>query len=59
MGVRNAKKPTARGQKVATDRVPRPDGHTRQQLYIQAKRRRIEGRSKMTRRQLENALGVE
>jgi hypothetical protein len=34
------------------------DGHTRQELYARAKRRRIEGRSKMSKRQLENALGL-
>ena len=34
------------------------DGYTRQELYARARRRRIEGRSKMTKRQLENALGL-
>lgn len=58
MAGRNARKPTARGQKAATARARRRDGHTRQELYAKAKRRRIEGRSKMSKRQLENALGL-
>jgi hypothetical protein len=29
-----------------------------QELYARAQRRHIEGRSKMTKRQLENALGI-
>jgi hypothetical protein len=58
MGGRNAKKPTVRGQKAAMTRVHRADGHTRQELYARAKRRHVEGRSKMTKRQLENALAV-
>jgi hypothetical protein len=33
-------------------------GHTRQELYAKARRRHIEGRSKMSKRQLENALGL-
>ncbi len=58
MGGRDARKPTVRGQKAATARVHRADGHTRQELYTRAKHRGIEGRSKMTKRQLENALGL-
>jgi hypothetical protein len=58
MGGKDAKRPTVRGQKAAAARAHRADGHTRQELYAQAQRRRIEGRSKMTKRQLENALGV-
>jgi hypothetical protein len=50
MGGRNARKPTARGRK--------SDGHTREELYAKAQRRHIEGRSKMTERQLKNALGL-
>jgi hypothetical protein len=34
-----------------------PNGPTRDQLYNEAKKRNIEGRSKMTKKQLENALG--
>ena len=56
MGGKNARKPTARGERAATARAHRADGHTLQELYAQAQRRHIEGRSKMTKRQLENAL---
>jgi hypothetical protein len=56
MGGTNARKPTVRGKKAATTRARRADGHTRQELYRQAQRRHIEGRSKMTKRELENAL---
>ena len=58
MAGRNARKPTARGRRVAVARARKQDGYTRQQLYDRARRRRIEGRSKMTKRQLENALGL-
>jgi uncharacterized protein DUF6496 len=58
MGGRNARRPTARGRKAATARARKGDGHTRQELYAKARRRHIEGRSKMTKRQLENALGL-
>ncbi|MCA1453531.1 hypothetical protein I6F35_09925 [Bradyrhizobium sp. BRP22] len=58
MGGRNARKPTARGRKAAISRARKRDGHTRQELYARAQRRGIEGRSKMTKQQLENALGI-
>jgi hypothetical protein len=58
MGGRNARKPTARGRRAAVARARKRDGYTRQELYARAQRRRIEGRSKMTKRQLENALGI-
>jgi hypothetical protein len=58
MGGRNATKPTARGRRAALARARKADGHTRQELYAKARRRHIEGRSKMTKRQLENALGI-
>ena len=58
MGGRNARKLTARGAKAAAARARKRDGHTRQELYARAQRRGIEGRSKMTKRQLENALGI-
>jgi hypothetical protein len=58
MGGRNARKPTARGRKAAMSRARKRDGHTRHELYAKAQRRHIEGRSKMTKRQLENALGL-
>lgn len=34
------------------------DGHTRNELYEKAKRRGVQGRSTMTKRRLENALGL-
>jgi uncharacterized protein DUF6496 len=56
MGGRNATHRTARGRKAARARA-RHSGHaTKQQLYRRAKARGIEGRSKMSKRQLENAL---
>ncbi|RZN23077.1 DUF6496 domain-containing protein [Bradyrhizobium sp. Leo121] len=58
MGGRNARKLTARGRKAARSRARKRDGHTRRELYARAQQRGIEGRSKMTKRQLENALGV-
>ena len=58
MAGRNARKPTAGGHRAAVARAHRTDGHTRQELYDKAKRRRVEGRSRMTKRQLENALGI-
>jgi hypothetical protein len=58
MSGKDARKPTAGGRKAATARARQPDGHTRRELYAKAKRRRIEGRSKMSKRQLENALGM-
>jgi hypothetical protein len=58
MGGRDARKTTARGRKAATTRARKHDGHIRQELYAKAKARHIEGRSKMTKRQLENALGL-
>ena len=58
MSGRNARKTAARGRKAATARSRTPDGHTRQELYDKAKRKRIKGRSRMSKRQLENALGM-
>jgi hypothetical protein len=58
MAGRNARKPTAPGRNAAIARSRKRDGHTRQELYAKAKRRRIAGRSKMSKRQLENALGM-
>jgi hypothetical protein len=58
MGGRNGRKTTARGQRAANARARKADGHTRQELYARARKRGIEGRSKMTKRQLENALGM-
>lgn len=42
------------GQRSGTDR---PKGPTRDQLYNDAKRRNIKGRSTMTKKELEHALG--
>lgn len=58
MAGKNARKQTARGHKAAVGRSRKADGHTRQELYAKAKSRRVEGRSKMSKRQLENALGM-
>ncbi|MBN9076498.1 MAG: hypothetical protein BGN87_13685 [Rhizobiales bacterium 65-79] len=58
MGGKDARKPTARGEKAARSRAHAADGHTREELYAQAQSQHIKGRSKMTKRQLENALGI-
>jgi uncharacterized protein DUF6496 len=58
MGGRDARKLTSRGEKAARARSRKSDGHTLQELYAKAKSRGVEGRSKMTKRQLENALGL-
>jgi hypothetical protein len=58
MGGGNAGKQTARGHRAAIARARKADGHTRRELYEKAKRRHVDGRSKMTKRQLENALGM-
>jgi len=50
----DATRTTARGRRVARSRTR--GGPTRQQLYARAKARGIRGRSKMSKRQLENAL---
>src|SRR4051812_11160705 len=57
MGGRNATHRTARGQKAARSRARNGhNGATKQQLYRKAQARHIPGRSRMTKRQLENAL---
>ena len=58
MAGRNARKQTARGHRAAVARARKADGYTRQELYEKAKRKKVEGRSKMSKRQLENALGI-
>jgi hypothetical protein len=59
MAGRNARKLTARERKSAAARPRKPDGVTRQELlYANTKRKAIEGRSRMSKRQLENALGM-
>jgi hypothetical protein len=57
MGGKNATHRTAHGRKAARSRARRSgDGATKQELYRKAQARHIEGRSKMTKQQLENAL---
>jgi len=58
MGGRDARKQTAHGHRAAVARARKANGHTREELYEKARKRHIEGRSKMTKRQLENALGM-
>lgn len=58
MGGHNARKQTARGHRAAAARAHHADGHTREELYEKARKRHVEGRSKMSKRQLENALGL-
>jgi hypothetical protein len=56
MGGRNAKRVTMRGRKAARSRARHSGTLTRAQLYRRAKARAIPGRSRMTKRQLQNAL---
>ena len=57
MGGRNATHRTASGSKAARSRARNGhNGATKQQLYRKAKAQHIPGRSRMTKRQLENAL---
>jgi hypothetical protein len=58
MAGRDARKQTARGHRASIARSRKADGYTRRELYEQAKRQKVEGRSKMSKRQLENALGI-
>lgn len=55
MGGENATRLTASGRKGARRRS-RDGGATKSELYERAKRMGVEGRSKMSKRQLENAL---
>ena len=55
MGGKDARKTTARGRKAARTRA-RNGSATKQQPYRRAKAQSIPGRSKMTKRQLENVL---
>jgi hypothetical protein len=54
MGGRNSTALTQSGAKAARARVA--GGLTKDELYAKAKKRRLAGRSKMTKQQLENAL---
>lgn len=56
MGGRSATKTTARGRKAARTRARNAGGATKKELYKCAKAGGIAGRSRMTKRQLENAL---
>jgi hypothetical protein len=56
MGGKNATKTTVRGRKAAMTRARRSGGTTKSELYQRAKVRGIDGRSKMSKQQLENAL---
>jgi len=57
MGGKNGESTTARGRKAARTRS-RDGGPSKAELYERAKARGIENRSKMSKRQLENALGL-
>jgi hypothetical protein len=56
MSGNNATKRTAKGKKSARSWARHNGGETKQVLYRRAKARGIEGRSKMSKRQLETAL---
>lgn len=56
MGGKDATRTTAKGQKAARARARHAGGTTKQELYRRAKARGLEGRSKMSKAQLENAL---
>jgi hypothetical protein len=56
MGAKNARRLTARGRKAASSRARVAGGPTKAALYRRAKRAGIEGRSKMSKRQLQVAL---
>jgi hypothetical protein len=57
MGGKNARRLTARGRRAANTRARRSaGGRTKAELYREAKRKHVPGRSKMTKRQLQNAL---
>jgi hypothetical protein len=56
MGGKNATETTRRGQRAADARARNNGGGTRSELYQRARARHIEGRSKMTKQQLANAL---
>jgi len=55
-GGRNATARTAAGRKAARTRARSGGTATKAQLYARAKRQGVEGRSKMTKQQLQNAL---
>jgi len=53
---KNATRTTARGRKRHVQRSRRDGDATKRELYLRAKAKGVEGRSKMTKRQLENAV---
>jgi hypothetical protein len=56
MGGHNAKRVTRRGRKAARSRARHSGSASKAELYRRAKTRGIPGRSRMSKRQLENAL---
>jgi hypothetical protein len=56
VGGKDARRRTASGRKAANSRARQAAGTTKAALYRRAKRAGIEGRSKMTKQQLANAL---
>jgi hypothetical protein len=58
MGGDDATKLTKSGKKAANTRARREAGSSKEELYARAKTKGIAGRSKMTKRQLENALNA-
>jgi hypothetical protein len=56
MGGKNATRTTSRGEKAARSRARHHGDATKQELYERAKARGVEGRSKMSKKQLENIL---
>jgi hypothetical protein len=56
-GGKNASHRTAAGTRTARSRA-HGDGHTKAELYAKAKKRGVENRSKMTKKQLQNALAL-
>jgi hypothetical protein len=56
MGGKNARRTTKSGSKAANSRARHAGGTTKAALYRRAQRAGIEGRSKMTKQQLVNAL---
>jgi hypothetical protein len=56
MGGKNARRLTKRGAKAARSRA-RGNGPTKAELYRRARAEGVEGRSKMTKQQLKNAVG--
>jgi len=56
-GGKNATKRTAAGKRAAASRVRHSSDQTKAQLYKKAKAQGVQGRSKMSKIQLENALG--